>query len=163
MMLKLPDITDTQIIEQMIEGTFNYNGIQYGSTYREVLEQLGRCPAKESSDYPTSFSYDYGDQDHSVTLSFSGKEQWKKKDFILLSFDYNHLDETMDVNTKAIRKLWGKPEKTWKDQTDWDDEGEFKTYRYRYGYTYMYFNKDKKLFAMSYYDKKLMKKWSEDW
>ncbi|TDM06988.1 hypothetical protein [Macrococcus lamae] len=66
-MLKLPDITDKQIIEQMKEGTFNYNGIKYGSTYKEVLKQIGKPPVKEpSTDYPTTFGSDYGNKSHSV-------------------------------------------------------------------------------------------------
>ncbi|TDM06987.1 hypothetical protein [Macrococcus lamae] len=75
-----------------------------------------------------------------------------------VAFDYNQLDMTIDFDTKTIRKLEGEPRK---DQPDWDEESDFKTYRYRYGY--IYFNKYKKLFAISYYDKKLMKKWEDDY
>lgn len=160
-MIRRPDITDRQIINEMTAGTFSYNGIKYGSTHAEVMNELGSGEHDLSYDYPEAFGCEYGTTEQPVTFSFVGKKEWHRDDFFILSIDYNHL-ESLNYDRTTIQKLWGPPHQTSTEKPDWDDDGEFTTYHDDYGYAHFHFNEDKKLFAVSYYDDNVQKEWADD-
>lgn len=161
-MITMPDILDKKIIKRLKKGKFHYNGAKLTMTYKQIKDRLGDAlNDKPSSDYPGNKMFTAKDYPEEITFGFAGKPKWKKNQLKLITIDYNHLDRFYDLKAKDIRKVWGNPDKKKKNSFDWDDEGIFDTYTYRYGHTWLWFDKEKNLFAMTYLNRKLQKKWGE--
>lgn len=158
----MPDILDKKTIKRLKKGKFQYNGAKLTMTYKQVNKRLGHAlNEKPSSDYSGNKMYTAKDFPEEINFGFVGKPKWKKNQLKLITIDYNHLYRFYDLKAKDIRKVWGKPDKKKKNSFNWDDEGVFDTYTYRYGHAWLWFDKEKNLFAMTYLNRKLQKKWAD--